>query len=143
VAFFLAEHAGSESAAARACITAARGLRSTIGDVAARSHVNVEDVVLRFGLHWASTLYIGQVATTGRSEVLALGDEANEAARIEACATGGRALASKELLERLEPADSAALDLGPDEVTYTPLGELKTATEKARRDAPAVAVCDI
>jgi hypothetical protein len=40
--------------------------------------------------------------TAGRSEVTALGDEVNEAARIEACATGGRALAAKSLIERLE-----------------------------------------
>jgi hypothetical protein len=56
---------------------------------------------------------------------------------------GGRALASKELIERLESADAAALDLDPDRVTYTPLADLDTATEKARRDAPAIAVCDV
>ena len=33
--------------------------------------------------------------------------------------------------------------LNPDRVTYTPLGTLSTATEKARRDAPAIAVCEI
>ncbi len=48
-----------------------------------------------FGLHWGSRLYVGQITTGGRSEVNALGDEVNETARIEACATGGRALASK------------------------------------------------
>ena len=114
-----------------------------MADVAARSDLQPEDVVLRFGLHWGSTLYVGQIATSGRSEVTALGDEVNEAARIEACATGGRALASKELIERLEPDDAAALDLDPDRVTYTPLGDLGTATEKARRDAPAIAVCEV
>ena len=31
------------------------------------------------GLHWGSTLYVGQIATSGRSEVTALGDEVNEA----------------------------------------------------------------
>jgi hypothetical protein len=47
-------------------------------------------------------------------------------------------------MERLEPDDAYALDLDPDHVTYTPLGDLATATEKARRDAPpAIAVCDI
>ncbi len=143
VAFFLATTAGSESAAARACISAARALRSAVADVAARSDLQPEDVVLRFGLHWGSTLYVGQIATSGRSEVTALGDEVNEAARIEACATGGRALASKDLIERLEANDAAALGLDPDRVTYAALGDLGTATEKARRDAPALAVCDI
>ena len=51
VAFFLAESAGSKSAAARACITAARALRDAVSAVAARSDLQPEDVVLRFGLH--------------------------------------------------------------------------------------------
>lgn len=143
VAFFLAMNAGSESAAARACISAARALRTAVANVAARSDLQPEDIVLRFGLHWGSTLYVGQIATSGRSEVTALGDEVNEAARIEACATGGHALASKALIERLEADDGAALNLHPDRVTYTALGDLSTATEKARRDAPAVAVCEV
>ena len=124
VAFFLAETAGSESAAARSCIGAARALREAVREVAARSELQPEDVVLRFGLHWGSNLYVGNISTAGRSEVTALGDEVNEAARIEACASGGRALASKDLMERLDPEDAAALDLDPDRVTYTPLGEL-------------------
>ena len=98
---------------------------------------------MRFGLHWGSTLYVGQIATTGRVEVTALGDEVNEAARIEACATGGRALASKALLERLDSDDANRLGLDPDRVTYRLLADLGTATEKARRDAPALAVCEI
>jgi class 3 adenylate cyclase len=142
-AFFLAGNAGAESAAARSCISAARALRAAISGVASRSELQPEDVVMRFGLHWGSTLYVGNITTAGRGEVTALGDEVNEAARIEACASGGRALASKELIERLEPADAAALDLDPDRVTYTPLADLDTATEKARRDAPAIAVCDV
>jgi class 3 adenylate cyclase len=143
VAFFLAETAGSESAAARACIAAARALRSALGDAATRSSLAVGDIVLRFGLHWGSTLYVGQIATSGRTEVIALGDEVNETARIEACATGGRALASKALVERLGPGDAADLGLDPDRATYTPLADLATATEKARRDAPAIAVCAV
>ncbi len=143
VAFFLAETAGSESAAARACIEAARALKSTMTELAASSELAPEDLIMRFGLHWGATLYVGQIATSGRAEVTALGDEVNEGARIEACATGGRALASKELLERLDPDDAAALDLDPDRVTYTPLADLPTATDKARRDAPAIAVCEV
>ena len=52
-------------------------------------------------------------------------------------------LASKPLLERLDADDAEALGLDPDRVTYTPLADLDTATEKARRDAPAIAVCDV
>jgi class 3 adenylate cyclase len=143
VAFFLTETCGSESAAARACITAARSLRGALDGVAQRSGLEPQDVGLRFGLHWGSTLYVGSITTGGRSEVTALGDEVNEAARIEACATGGLMLASKDLMERLEPGDAAALDLDPDRATYTALGDLDSATEKARRDAPAIAVCEV
>ena len=143
VAFFLTETAASESSAAQACIVAARAIREAVVDVAARSDLAVDDLVMRFGLHWGATLYVGQITTSGRAEVTALGDEVNEGARIEACATGGRALASKELLERLDREDAAALDLDPDRITYTPLADLPTATDKARRDAPAIAVCEV
>ena len=143
VAFFLAETFGSESAAAAGCIRATRALRSVVDTVAAKHDLPAEDVVLRFGLHWGSTLYVGNITTGGRTEVTALGDEVNEAARIEACATGGRALASKSLIERLDTEDAAALDIDPNRVAYTPLADLPTATDKARRDAPAIAVCEI
>jgi class 3 adenylate cyclase len=143
VAFFLTQNAGSESAAARACIQAARAIREALVDVAARSDLALEDLVMRFGLHWGATLYVGQITTSGRAEVTALGDEVNEGARIEASATGGRALASKELLERLDREDAATIGLDPDRITYTPLADLPTATEKARRDAPAIAVCEV
>ena len=143
VAFFLAESAGSESAAARSCIEAARNVRDAISEVAVRSDLAPEQLLMRFGLHWGATLYVGQIITSGRAEVTALGDEVNEGARIEACATGGRALASKALLERLDAEDAAALALDPDHITYTPLADLATATEKARRDAPAIAVCEV
>ena len=104
VAFFLTETAGSESAAASAPASPRLAtLRDAMGDVAARSGLERADVVLRFGLHWGSTVYVGQITTSGRSEVTALGDEVNEGARIEACASGGRMLASKSLVERLSP----------------------------------------
>jgi class 3 adenylate cyclase len=143
VAFFLAETCGSESGAARACISAMRALRVAVDEVAAACDLEPEDVVLRFGLHWGSTLYVGNITTGGRTEVTALGDEVNEAARIEACATGGRALSSKDLIERLDEDDAAALEIDPRRVTYTVLADLPSASEKARRDAPAIAVCDV
>ncbi len=98
---------------------------------------------MRFGLHWGATLYVGRLMTSGRAEVTALGDEVNEAARIEACATGGRALASKALIERLDPPHALALGLDLEHLSYVALATLPTATDKARRDAPAIAVCEI
>ena len=111
VAFFLAENMGSESAAVSACIRAARALRAAMADVAVRSELAPKELTMRFGLHWGATLYVGQISTAGRVEVTALGDEVNESARIEACATGGRTLASKDLIERLDADDAAALVL--------------------------------
>ena len=64
-------------------------------------------------------------------------------ARIEACATGGRTLTSKALLERLDPEDAALLELDPDRMQYTALANLATATDKARRDAPAISVAEV
>jgi class 3 adenylate cyclase len=142
-AFFLADVAGSESAAAAGCISAARSLTATIDDIAARSELDAGDVVMRFGLHWGANLYVGQITTGGRTEVTALGDQVNETARIEACATGGRALVSKDLIERLTLDDAAALGVAQEQITYRVLADLPTATEKARRDAPAIAVCEL
>ena len=143
IAYFVAETAGSESGAVRACITATTSLRRLLADVAARTDISAPDISLRFGLHWGATLYMGRILSAGRSEVTALGDEMNEAARIEACATGGRTLASKALIERLDREDAAALGIDASHTSYTQLGELDTATEKARRDAPSIPVCDI
>jgi class 3 adenylate cyclase len=143
VAFFLAETAGTESAAAKSSIIAARALRDTLANIAARAEIPPSELSLRFGLHWGATLYIGRILTAGRSEVTALGEEVNEAARIEACATGGRTLASKSLIERLDRADADALGIDPSRITYTQLADLDTATDKARRDASAIAVCEI
>jgi class 3 adenylate cyclase len=94
---------------------------------------------MRFGLHWGANLYVGQIATLGRTEITALGDQVNEAARIEACATGGRVLASKALVERLDDETLAAMGIDPD-VAYSALAEVPGAPEKARRDAPTLAV---
>jgi class 3 adenylate cyclase len=143
LAFFLADTTGSESAAAKACLSAARTLRETLPDIAVRSELPASELSLRFGLHWGATLYMGRILTGGRSEVTALGDEMNEAARIEACATGGRTLASKPLIERLNREDANALGLDIAHTTYTPLADLSTATDKARRDAPSIAVCEV
>ena len=98
---------------------------------------------MRFGLHWGSTLHIGNITSAARFEVTALGDEVNQTARVEACATGGRTLASKALAERLDDQDAAKLGIDRDSLTYTQLSDLPTATDKARRDAPSIAVCQL
>ena len=111
--------------------------------IADRHDLPATAVTVRAGLHWGATLHIGSIITLGRTEVTALGDAVNEAARIEACATGGRILASKDLIERLDLADALMLDIDLNRISYTQLGDLDTATDKARRDAPAIPVCDI
>jgi class 3 adenylate cyclase len=143
VAFFPTEAFDSESDAAKGCIAAARAVQAAMGDVAARSGLDPDNLLMRFGLHWGSTVHIGNITTAARFEVTALGDEVNEAARIEACATGGKTLASKPLVERLDDQAAAELGINRDHLTYTQLSDLPTATEKARRDAPAIAVCEL
>jgi class 3 adenylate cyclase len=81
--------------------------------------------------------------TTGRTEISALGDKVNEAARIEACAMVGRSLASKQLLERLDETDAGALALVVEHLQYIPLGELPHVPDKARRDGPTIAVANL
>ena len=142
-AFFLAEDAGSESRAARACIETARTLREDAASAAERSDLDPAQVVLRMGLHWAAGAYIGRLLTSGRTEVTALGEEVNEGARIETCAQGGRILASKTLIERLDPGDAEALGLDPDHIGYTQLGDLPDASDKTRRDASVVSVAQL
>ena len=142
-AFFPAETSGSESAAARACIAAARGMRDALPELAQRSDLAVDSLVVRFGLHWGEDVFIGQISTIGRAEVTALGEAVNVAARIEASAGGGRILASQRLVDRLEQHDAVALAVDRNRVSYISLGDLDTATPKARRDAAAVAICEL
>jgi len=142
-AFFLAEEDEGESPAAAGALIAVKGIRAAAVRAAQRSGLEEHDVVMRFGLHWGATVHVGRLLTAGRIEVTAIGDEVNEAARIEVCATGGRALASKALLERLTDCDAQRVGIDPAAARYTPLSELPTASEKARRDAPALSVCEV
>ena len=100
------------------------------------------EVLVNVGLHWGATLTIGQVSSLGRLEVTALGDQMNEAARIEEVAVKGQILASKELLERLSPQDADALALDPAHMRFTSLGALG-ADSKSLRDAGSIAVAEI
>jgi class 3 adenylate cyclase len=140
-AFFLAED--GESATARACIESAWALQEDAAAAASRSGVDPEKALLRIGLHWGTDPYIGRLLTSGRTEVTALGQEVNEGARIEACAPAGGILASKALLERLDAEDARVLGIDPADTQYLPLAELSNAPEKARLDAPALAVTRI
>ena len=137
--FLVADFDGSESAAARATIEAARAIRE------GAEQIGPDDIAvkLNIGVHWGATLMVGQVATSGRLEVTALGDQMNEGARIEAAAKDGAILASKDLIERLDASDAQATRLDPDAIAYTPLGELDGASEKAIRDAGAIPVAPI
>ncbi len=138
-ALFLAEHADSESAAAAGAIRAARAIR----DAAADLGPDDVDVRINVGLHWGATILVGQVATRSRLEVTALGDEMNEAARIESVATNGVALASKNLIERLSPDDAAALAIDLDRVSYRTVASIEQSSNKAVRDAGGIPVTPV
>ena len=141
-ALFIAEQLGTESAAASAAITAARGIKlgaSSIGDPSEGHDLGIR---VNVGLHWGSTLTVGQVATGGRLDVTALGDEMNEAARIEGAAQHGQVLASKSLIERLSLEAAAELKLDLEAISYNTLDEL-TDSEKALRDAATISVAEV
>jgi class 3 adenylate cyclase len=104
-AFFLAEDLGSPSRAAAAAIRAARRIHETSRTVFGEFVEN--DCLMRIGVHWGASLYMGQLVPGGRLDVTALGDEVNEGARVEASALPGTTLATKQLLERLEDQDAS------------------------------------
>jgi class 3 adenylate cyclase len=138
-ALFIAADFDSESGAARAAIDTAREIR----DGSERLGPEDVEVKVNIGVHWGATLMVGQVATSGRLEVTALGDQMNEGARIEAAATGGAILASKDLIERLDATDAQATGIDPDGIAYSTLSELDGASDKAIRDAGIIAVTPI
>jgi class 3 adenylate cyclase len=139
-AFFLSEDfGGSESAAATAAVRTARDVGQRAKDLRAGSGSPIR---ANAGVHWGSTLVIGQVVTSGRLEITALGDEVNETARIEDVASG-EVLASKHLIERIDPDDVEALGIDTGALTYRPLAHLEGASEKAVRDAGGIPVAAI
>jgi class 3 adenylate cyclase len=148
-AFFLAEDlGGSHSSAARASIEAARALTVAVRDVAKEiaeetGLIDDDECLFNVGLHWGGTLFMGQLVTGGRLEVTALGDEVNEGARIQESARDGAILASKALVERLSSDDAIALGIDRDRLLYRTLGELKTVSDKAKRDAGGLPVTTI
>jgi class 3 adenylate cyclase len=120
-------------------VRAARAIR----DGAAALGPDDVQVRVNVGIHWGATLMVGQVATGGRLEVTALGDEMNEAARIESAAKGGIALASKHLLERLGDEEAKELGLDLDQMTYSMVSALGASSDKAIRDAGSISVTPI
>jgi class 3 adenylate cyclase len=130
---------GDESIAASGAISAARAIRAGAGELIEEGGVEVQ---INIGVHWGATLMVGQVSAGGRLEVTALGDEMNEAARIESVASAGAILVSKPLVERLEPEAAAELGIDQDSIAYRPLSE-HGAEGKSLRDAGTIAVAEL
>lgn len=143
-AFFLADQLGSRSAAARAALATAKAIPAIARRIV-RDEPNVaaQDCLINVGVHWGAALYIGQVVTGGRLEVTALGDEVNEAARIQQSARGGALLASKDVVEQLKPDDAVAIELAQDDTRYRTVRDLPDAAGKAVRDAGNIAVTEL
>ena len=146
-AFFLADprdHAHS-SAAARAAIQSAFDIRRLAADVGRQigKRVGLErlDLRMNIGLHWGEGVYMGQISTAGRLEVTALGDETNEAARLQQAARGGEILVSKPLLEQLNKTDAKALEMDPQGTVYELLRDREGLSRKIVRDVGTLPVC--
>ena len=140
-AYFLVEDLGSPSRAASAAIRTARGIHERseeiFGDALGSS------CLMRVGIHWGSSLYIGQLVPGGRLDVTALGDAVNECARIQESASPHQTLASKQLIEHLSQDDAAAIGLDPEKFRYLPLAEVDGVGEKAIAAAGTISVVPI
>jgi class 3 adenylate cyclase len=140
-AFFLVGDLGDPSASAAATIRTARRIHEISQGVF--SEVMESGCQMKIGLHWGGSLYMGQLVPGGRLDVTALGDEVNEAARIQECAQPHETLASKHLLETLTADDAASLGIDVEKLKYKPLAELPSATPKAIENAGALPVTPI
>jgi class 3 adenylate cyclase len=142
--FFLEDDAGSASSAAARCIAAARRVAAATGELSESiAPLEPSELRINIGLHWGGTLYMGQVVTGGRLEVTALGDEVNEAARVQQAARDGAVLVSKSLVERLDADDARTSRVDPAGVTYRALAEVAPGSEKIVRDAGTLAVTEL
>jgi class 3 adenylate cyclase len=137
-AFFLVDDLGSASAASAAALRAAKRIHEIGHGIF--EEVLDSDCMMKIGLHWGGSLYMGQLVPGGRLDVTALGDEVNEAARIQETAGPGETLASKQLVEQLTDDDAASLGIDPEKLSYRTLAEMDSAPEKAVRDAGGLAV---
>ena len=140
-AFFLVDDLGSASRAASAAIQTAREIHERSEEVFGAAMDS--SCLMRVGIHWGGSLYIGQLVPGGRLDVTALGDAVNECARIQESAAPHGTLASKELIEHLSEDDAAALGLDPEKFRYIPLARVPGATEKAIAAAGTIAVLPI
>lgn len=140
-AFFLVEDLGSASAAAAAAIRTAREVHEFSGEIFAETLDS--PCIMRVGLHWGGSLYMGQLIPGGRLDVTALGDEVNECYRIQEVARTDQTLASKQLVEQLTDEDAAELGIDLEKLAYRTVSEFSEASEKARRDAGTIPVTDL
>ena len=136
-AFFLAEHCGDPAAAAACALRTVRALQDKVCAIA--EELDTGELRLNAGLHWGPGLYLGQLVPGGRLEITAIGDEVNQAARIQECARDGSVLASKAFVELLARDDLGELGVDPMP-RYEQLQDLLTATPKAKADAGQIAV---
>ncbi len=137
-AFFLVDDLGSPSGAASAAIRTARAIHDRSEDIFGTDLET--SCQMRVGVHWGSSLYIGQLVPGGRLDITALGDAVNECARIQECAEPDQTLGSKEVIERLSPDDAAALGIDTQKIRFRPLNEVEEANDKAIAVAGAIPV---
>ena len=140
-AFFLADDVGGRSEATRAALLTARAIHQVGADVF--HDLAARQCLMKVGLHWGPNLFMGQLVPGGRLDVTALGDEVNEAARIEQAAAAHQTLASKQLLEGLSRAHGLELGLDTRALTYRLLAEVAPDAEKIVRDAGSLAVASV
>lgn len=146
--FFLPDHSGTQAAAAFAAIHFARALPDVVARALRPSDDNragsaVERVRIKVGAHWGVAVYVGQVSRGGRLEVTALGEEVNEAARIQEAARGGEVLLSRSLVNQLTLDDARQLGLGPSGDSYELIEDRGRTTPKVRRDVGKIPVIDV
>lgn len=137
-AFFLVGNLGSPPQAAAAAIRTARAIHDRSDDIFGT--IVAGSCLMRVGVHWGASLYIGQLVPGGRLDIAALGDAVNECARIQDCADPHETLASKQLIEHLVPDDAAGLGIDADKIRYRPLAEIQGASDKAITVAGAIPV---
>jgi class 3 adenylate cyclase len=137
-AYFLLDDVGSSSEAASAAARTARGIHERSERVFG-SELD-SPCLMRVGIHWGSSLYVGQLVPGGRLDVTALGDAVNECARIQESAQPHETLASKALIEQLSPDAAAGLGIDADKLRYRLLSEISDTDGKAVTIAGAIPV---
>ncbi len=140
-AFFLVDDLGSPSHAASAAIRTARAIHDRSEDIFGTTLES--SCLMRVGVHWGSSLYIGQLVPGGRLDITALGDAVNECALIQECADPHQTLASKQVIEHLSPDDAASLGTDPDKIRYRLLAQVDDASDKATAVAGAIPVATL